>query len=565
MNCIRRYLFLIMSLFCLVASPAGAQSPAPAARRPMPSTLPHATIHLPPLVILKPDLVVSLSAADKAGPGDKLPVKVTVTNKGAVKAIGTSEGPASKAYMVDLVWSADSVIPEKTAVQPVYQGLTKEDFVEDMLVLGGRISNTQSIPPGGSVTYTLPAYVPKNIAPGTYWLGAYVDSIGHVAESNEANNTTSTKVLIGAATTVTPSLPAGTDYWVMPWAVGGTPLYDIKATGLTDYTDGLSGRLMANAPFGGHLGFRHGYDSRLPTHALYYYRWLYQRVGSPGWQEFSETIGAHYEHRVGANVSFPVYVLGPRVVNGMNLYEFRPHAPPPAGPGAVNAWPATDWFGDIYSGRLNTKVLPEGTYRFKLEVYNETGHIVPPGAAFRFLKPTGTGAGGTVNTVVAPAASIDGDGYVLTLHIDNRSTGAVIDAPLLGGTAVTDACGFLLYDPAVNPNLAAARVRLAFHATHPANFAVFRFETVRATTHVFDIREEVAAAAAAPFAGDGNGNFTANLNRNALLGTCAAPVGKGKGAFSEVLHVLAKATTGWHQRITAYDAYTVRAFALAPK
>lgn len=560
MSCMRKFLCIVPLLVGLIAPPACAQSPAPAV-----TVKPHISLPLP---TFKPDLVVSLSADSKAAAGSNLPVTVTVTNKGLVKALGTSEGPADKAYMVDLVWSADSVIPAKTAVQPVYQGLTREDFVEDMLVLGGRISNTQSIPPGHSVTYTLPAYVPRNIKPGTYWLGAYVDSLSHVAETNEANNTTSTKVLIGAATTVTTTVPAGTDYWVMPWAVGNTPLYAIKATGLTDYTDGLSGRLMSDAPFGGHLGLRHGYDSRMPTDTLYYYRWLYQPIGATTWQEFSETIGAHYEQRVLAtgSVSFPVYALGPKSVGGKNLYEFRPHMPPAAPPGSVSAWPATDWFGDIYSGLLASTTLPEGNYRFKLEIYDKNGNVVTPGpTTFRFLAPTSTAADGTVTSAPAAAASLDGNGYVFTLHIDNRSTGAVIDAPLLGGTAATDACGFLLYDPAVAATNAAAKIRLAFHATHPANFAVFSFNVTRATTSVVHATEEVKAFTATPFTGDGNGNFAADLSRNDLLGTCALPGGKGKGAFAEGLYVYAKATTGWHQRITAYDASATRAFALAPK
>lgn len=517
------------------------------------------------IVIMRPDLVVSLSSDSKATAGTSIPVTVKVTNKGMVKAIGTAEGPADKAYMVDLIWSADSNIPAKTAIQPGYQGLTKDDFVENMLVLGGRISNTTSIPPGGSVTYNLPAYVPKKIQPGTYWLGAYVDSLGHVAESKETNNTTGNKVLVGTLQGSTTTVPPGVDYWVMPWAVGNTALYSIKPSGLTDYTDGLSGRAMIDAPFGGRLGFRHGYDSRIPTPQLYYYRWQYRPIAGGSWQEFTDAVGAHYVRKVGASVSFPVYPLGPKNIGGKNLYEFRPHNPP-AEAGADISWPATDWFGDIYSGMLNSPALPEGTYQFKLEIYNQAGGIVHPGAAsFRFLAPTGTAANGTVNTVTAPAASIDGDGYIFTLHLDNRSTGAVIDAPTLGGGSATDACGFLLYDPALAATADAAKIRLAFHATHPANFAVFSFDVIRATTNVIDLAEEVSAAAAGSFTGDGSGNFSGSLTRTQLLGDCALPAGKGKGAFAEVLHVLPKATTGWSQRITAYDGYAVRAFALAPK
>jgi len=545
----RSFFYAILLNFMLIAT-AFAQvsvTPGPNVRPVAP-----AIIALP-----LPDLVVSLSCDDKVTAGEKLAVKVTVTNKGRVKALGTSEGPANKGYVIDLVWSADSAIPEKTAVQPVYQGLTRDDFVEDMLVLGGRISNTKSILPGKSVTYQLPAYVPKNIQPGVYWLGAYVDATAHVKEIRENNNTTGVKVLIGARQDTNTTVPAGVNYWVMPWAVGNTPLYKIKATGLTDYTDGLSGRVMNNAPFGGRLGFRHGYDSRIPTAALRYYRWLYRSVPGGSWQEFSETIGAHYVRKVGMAVSYPVYVLGPKNISGKNLYEFRPHNPP-AEAGAVTGWPATDWFGDIYSGLLNTVALPEGTYQFKLEVYNNLGNKVMPGAGtFRFLSPTDTAADGTIHTALATSV-VDG-GYVFTAHIDNRSCKAVIDEPLLGGGSATDACGFLLYEPAVAAADSAAKIRLAFHATHPGKHAVFSFDVVRATSNVINLDNEVSAANVVGFSGDGLGNFFRLLMRNQLLGACS------KGAFAEVLHVYPKVTTGWGQRITTYDAHAVRAFALAPE
>lgn len=508
------------------------------------------------ILLPMPDLVVSLSCDSKATAGDDLPIVVTVTNKGSLKALGTSEAPANKGYMVDLVWSADSVIPVKPAVQPVYQGLTKDDFVEDMLVLGGRISNTQSILPGKSVTYNLSAYVPRNTQPGVYWLGAYVDSQDHVMERRENNNTASAKVSVGTLQGPNIAVPPGGDFWVMPWAVGNTPLYNIKPTGKIDYTDGLSGKAMNDAPFGGGLGFRHGYDSRLPTSKMSYYRWLYRPASSGSWQEFSETIGAHYVRQAGLSVSYPVYVLGPKNVAGKNLYEFRPHKPPLV-PGAVTSWPATDWFGDIYSGKLATPALPEGTYQLKLEVYDDHGLLVVPGpGTFRFLKPVSTAADGTVNT--APATSVVDGGYLFNLYIDNRSCAAIIDAPLLGGGSAMDTCGFLLYDPAVAAADAAAKIRLAFSATHPGNHAVFSFDVIRSTTNVIDLDGEITAADVAGFAGDGSGNFYRLLLRTQLLGACP------KGAFAEVLHVYPKATTGWGQRITSYDAHAVRAFALAP-
>jgi enoyl-CoA hydratase/carnithine racemase len=88
---------------------------------------------------------------------------------------------------------------------------------------------------------------------------------------------------------------------------------------------------------------------------------------------------------------------------------------------------------------------------------------------------------------------------------------------------------------------------------------VFSFDVIRATTNAIDLADEVSAATAGVFTGDGSGNFSSTLTRTQLLGACP------KGAFTEVLSVLPKATTGWNQRISAYDAYAVRSFALAPK
>ncbi|WP_334110131.1 CARDB domain-containing protein [Thermodesulfitimonas autotrophica] len=135
-------------------------------------------IKLPDLQLLKlqPDLTVSIAGPAKAVAGKSVSVKVTVKNNGLAAAPGTVDAGSSSAYMVDLVLSSDYDVPVKWAVQPVYAGKTKDDFVEDMLILGGRISNTKSISAGGQVSYTLSAYIPLKTSPGVYCLGAVVDS-----------------------------------------------------------------------------------------------------------------------------------------------------------------------------------------------------------------------------------------------------------------------------------------------------------------------------------------------------------------------------------------------------
>nr|QNO58021.1 hypothetical protein FKBFPHBB_00022 [Methanosarcinales archaeon ANME-1 ERB7] len=486
-----------------------------------------------------PDLIVTITGPDRAIAGGIIDFEVIVRNVGSATAPGSLDVEYRKAYHVDLILSSDSDIPLKSAVRPAYA----EDFVEDMLLKGGRISRTVSIPPGGYANYTLKLYIPKNASPGIYCLGAVVDPAKAVDELNKDNNTFCHKINILPPEMAPTEPPAGVDFYVMPYAVGGTPLYNIKDSGLTDYTD------IVDAPFGGRLGFRHAYDSRIPTKEIMYYRWLYKDESETEWHEFTETVGVHYEKKELGVLTFPVYTLGPKGVNGMNLYEFKPHSPPESG----TSWPATDGFGDIYSGFLNSEAISDGKYEIKLEIYDKIGNqVIPADSTFKFIVPTGVDANGTILTSNATSGEIDNGGFVFSLHIDNRKCSAVIDAPSIGTTSMADECGFLRYTPADET------VHIAFHATHPDNFAIFTFSIIRGTKTIISANGEVSAYSVGDFSGDGNGNFENESSRSKLLEECA------EAAFSENLYVYAKATTGWGYRINGYDAHAVRAFALSP-
>ncbi len=171
--------------------------------------------------------------------------------------------------------------------------------------------------------------------------------------------------------------------------------------------------------------------------------------------------------------------------------------------------------------------------------------------------PDGIGSDGvTVLARAADASELDAGGFVFDLHVDNNVCSASVDAPSISGSATADACGFLPYHHKPDP------VTIDYHAQHPNNFAVFSFTMVRGATALpgEDVTQaEVAAASAGPYAGDGVGDFSADIAASTLLGTCV------NAAFAEDLYVSDKATTGWGDRITAYDAEFLRAFALEKK
>ena len=364
--------------------------------------------------------------------------------------------------------------------------------------------------------------------------------------------------------------------WIMPYAVGGTRIDRIKASGLLDYNTGSLS--IVDAPFGGRMGFRVGRANVIPTAGITHYRFQYKHESEADWHDFDENVSVHYVKEAPATPpSFPVLSLGPTDFGGKNLYRFRPHEAdlpslvPTLAPGEMVSWPSHGFLGDIYSGFLNTvaKSLSPGRHLIRLEIYDSTGTQVMPGAGtFRFVVPTGTAPDGTILTDFASPASIDAGAFVFSLHVDNRPTAGAIDEPEIDGTGAGD-CGFLRYDPSLptDPMLPGfLPVDVAFHATHPDDRALFRFRIVRGphtlpATSIHGV--EVSALAAGGYTGDGNGNFSRAFSTDELLHPGPPLVDCEEGAFSELLYVWAKATNGWH-RLSGLDASAVRAFALTP-
>lgn len=357
--------------------------------------------------------------------------------------------------------------------------------------------------------------------------------------------------------------PAGVLKWVMPYAIGGIPVQKVKATGLVDHGFDFD---ATDAPWGAVLGFRVGHAASIPTAQIRYYRWLVKKPGATAFVDLAAPAAlgiykTYVDYDLSAPLkppSFPLYFLGPKGVNSMLLYEFRPHEPP-ALPGHHREWPGGDYAGEIYSAMVDSSQLDHGLHSFRLEVYNESGVKVSPAPAdFQFILRDLSGIDSHV--VTAGEGLVDG-GFEFSLYLDNRNCDAAIDAPTAGGLGANPDCGFLQFNPADS-------VGLSVHAVHPENRARFRHWARRGANVLFESSGEVAASSVAIvpggptpadqiLSGDGSGHFTASLSTGFLLGSCS------QAAFAEMLEVYAKATNGW-DRLHGLDAQTEWAFALTP-
>ena len=149
-----------------------------------------ALVAMPPIIILKtkkPNLKTSLAlnGPDAAFAGEDLSnrIKVYAINNGGAAAAGTtgSLSPAN-GFMIDLMLSKDNTSP---AIFATYS----PNYADDVLLLGGRISNTLDLGAGNSGSYATGATIPADTPPGTYYLSLRIDPANKVAESNENDNT----------------------------------------------------------------------------------------------------------------------------------------------------------------------------------------------------------------------------------------------------------------------------------------------------------------------------------------------------------------------------------------
>ena len=137
-----------------------------------------------------PDLQVKFACPSTIVAGTDIgsQIKLKVRNSGNAPAPGTDTA-GSNGYMVDLMLSTDTNTPAGFAVYSA-------NFSEDVLLQGGRISNTKTLNPGQSRIYPVGGGIPADTPSGRYYICAKVDAGNKVTESNEGNNSFCKRVYI---------------------------------------------------------------------------------------------------------------------------------------------------------------------------------------------------------------------------------------------------------------------------------------------------------------------------------------------------------------------------------
>ena len=144
---------------------------------------------IPPILfkIKQPNLKTPLALRGRdavfAGEDISKRIKVYAMNNGSAAAAGTT-GTLSPAngFMIDVMLSKDKLSPASFATY-------SPNYSDDVLLLGGRISNTVDLGAGNSGGYATGATIPADTPSGTYYLSLRIDPANKVAESDEDDNT----------------------------------------------------------------------------------------------------------------------------------------------------------------------------------------------------------------------------------------------------------------------------------------------------------------------------------------------------------------------------------------
>lgn len=389
-------------------------------------------------------------------------------------------------------------------------------------------------------------------------------------------------------------IPRGVTLFVLPWAIGSSPIWGIpeesppapqgwlRPDGMINYVDESLG-LLDDAPFGGTLNFIHDDSYFIPDDDIMYYRYSWRRhseVANTGdddssWMPISTPLyrayRMEYSDRLPTYESFPA---GPVTVGpNSGLFKFKPQTPPPRPPTDPGTVIAREWHSGNRSetaARWNTLLAapplsPENTlnsagdFDIKIEVFNKDGLQVQPGeGSFSFLALKNIDRTSTRTTTPAETA---GGAYVMRVNVDNNSAVGVLPQPSIDGVAALNNCGFLRYQPGDH-------VHVQFKATQPDQHAVFNFDITRgsnrlasaSTTRPYvevDALNAPASTGMVSYRRSGD-DFAYDFTPTELTGTCI------NAAFAASLGVHVKAWNGSH-RLSHLDSHKVIAFALTEK
>ena len=345
------------------------------------------------------------------------------------------------------------------------------------------------------------------------------------------------------------------DNFVMVWGIGRHSAHAIHgASADLPSTAALRGLTSDGRPFAGMLRLRLDFDSSLRnTLGIRYYRVSWRAAGGT-FQPLLGECHRHYKVESATGLTIVGYPLGPSVVGTTaGLFEIPP-ALPPAGD-----WTQPDPVEDTTNAKFPSHLLvpgvpPEsatdnaGVHELKIELFDAAGAPVDEAAlGVTWVVPDvdDLNTPGTFHGEAPAAGAIQGGAFVLPLHVDNNRCEASIGAPTLDGSAASDNCGVMRYDPTDGA------VAMPYRAAHRNGFATHSFTVVRGAG---DPLEPPSVFSQPVTAGD----FTGAATVGQLRGVCEI------AAFSENLHVSASATDGWGRQ-SGLDASAVRAFTLAPE
>ena len=375
-----------------------------------------------------------------------------------------------------------------------------------------------------------------------------------------------------------------------------------NAIGLTAY--GSMGNI---SPFGGPFPLVVKFGSDLPG-AVYngqtvtHYRWSYRQLADPYLKVLNP---ADTPHNMTGAISRPYYydivtgsgttlgqsafTLGPVFDGAGNSIYLIPAAEASVNlPGVLNP----DWkYAYVASIDIVPTNFADGLYEFTFELVDANGAVVPiPASNNPFLidpipyAPIAVSADGLPEGYVAHDGAGNVIAFNLTLRIDNTHCYSGISDAIVAGNTTDTECGTGYYTNEFTDD-----VELIFQAGHPHNFATYNFTVEKGNSgYIAEAGSSGASAnennallvtsgdnsysisqvtiiSAPPPAPQNPENAVADMDQYEksvlvadMLGDCVI------AAFAENLYVSATHTNG-NDRLSAYDAQSVAAIALAPK